>query len=136
VKIIPLITPRRLKIMIAIYKRELKAFMDTMTGWIFIAAVMFISGIYFVAVNLMGSYANINVTVSSSLFIYIIAIPLLTMRILTEERKQKIDQLIFTSPVSLSKVVLGKYLAMCTILLVPILVMCIYPLILSQYGTV
>jgi len=69
--------------MIAIYKRELKAFMNTMTGWIFVAAMMFITGIYFIAVNLMGGYSNITYTVSNSLFVYIIAIPFLTMRILT-----------------------------------------------------
>jgi len=122
--------------MIAIYKRELKAFMNTMTGWIFVAAMMFITGIYFIAVNLMGGYSNITYTVSNSLFVYIIAIPFLTMRILTEERRQKIDQLIFTAPVSLWKIVLGKYLAMATVLLIPSVVFCTYPLVLTFYGTV
>ena len=122
--------------MIAIYKRELKAFFDTMVGWIFIAAIMFITGIYFIAINILGGYGNVAYTISNAQFIYIIAIPLLTMRILAEERKQKIDQLIFTAPVSLFKVVFGKYLAMCTVLLCPMLVICTYPLVLSRYGTV
>lgn len=120
----------------AIYKRELKAFFNTMIGWIFIAALLFITGIYFLAINIMNGYASVAYTISSSVFIYIIAIPILTMRILSEEKKQKIDQLIFTAPVSIGKVVLGKYLSMCTILAVPVLVICTYPAVLALYGTI
>ena len=122
--------------MIAIYKRELKAFFQSMIGWLFVAAVMFITGLFFMSVNLIYGYPSIAGTLSNASFIYIITIPILTMRIISEERKQKTDQLTLTAPVSLLKIVAGKYLAMSTVLLIPILVICIYPLILMPYGTI
>lgn len=122
--------------MIAIYKRELKAFFQSMTGWLFVAATMFITGMYFMAINLLSGYSSVSNTVASSLFIYLITVPILTMRILSEERKQKIDQLILTAPVSIGKIVAGKYMAMCTVLLIPVMVVASYPLILSGFCTV
>lgn len=122
--------------MIAVYKRELKAFFQSMIGWLFVAATMFITGIYFMAINLMYGSASVANTVSSAVFIYLLTIPILTMRILSEERKQKTDQLTLTAPISIGKIVIGKYLAMATVLLIPIVVVMIYPLILSGFGTV
>ncbi len=122
--------------MFAIYKRELKSFFQSMTGWLFVAAIIFLTGLYFFAINLLSGYSNVANTVASSTFIYILAIPILTMRILSEERKQKIDQLILTSPVSVGKIVLGKYFAMATVLMIPIMVVSAYPLILSSFGTI
>lgn len=75
-------------------------------------------------------------TVYSILFLLLITVPLLTMRMLSEERRQKTDQLILTSPVSVGKVVLGKYLAAATIFTISTLVIAVYPLILSRFGTV
>lgn len=122
--------------MIAIYKRELKAFFQSMIGWLFVAATLFLTGIYFMAVNLMYGSASIASTTSSAAFIYILTIPILSMRIIAEERKQKTDQLTLTAPVSIWKIVTGKYLAMATVLLIPIFVVCLYPLILSAFGTI
>lgn len=122
--------------MFAIYKRELKSFFQSMTGWLFVAAVIFLTGIYFFAINLLSGYNSVANTVAGASFIYILLIPLLSMRVLSEERKQKIDQLILTSPVSVGKIVVGKYLAMVTVLMIPILMVSIYPLILSLFGTV
>lgn len=122
--------------MFAIYKRELKAFFHSMTGWLFVAAVIFLTGIYFFAINLLSGYSSVANTVASSAFIYVLTIPILTMRILSEERKQKIDQLTLTSPVSVGKIVLGKYLAVASVLLLPILLVACFPLILSSFGTI
>ena len=122
--------------MIAIYKRELRAFFQSMIGWIFVAAIMFLTGIYFMAVNLLSGYSSVANTLASSVFIYILTIPILTMRVISEERKQKIDQLMLTAPVSVGKIVLGKYLAMVTVLLIPVMVVASYPLILSAFGNV
>lgn len=122
--------------MFAIYKRELKSFFQSMTGWLFVAAIIFLTGLYFFAINLLSGYSSVANTVASSAFIYVLTIPILTMRILSEERRQKIDQLTLTSPVSVGKIVLGKYLAMATVLMVPILVVAVYPLILSSFGTI
>lgn len=120
----------------AIYQRELRAFFTSVTGWLFIAAHVCLAGLYFFAVNLLSGYGNVADTVSSILFLLLLTTPVLTMRILAEDRKQKTDQLILTAPVSVSGIVFGKYLAMATVFTVPVGVMALFPLILSAYGTV
>lgn len=122
--------------MTAIYKRELKTFFTTVTGWLFIAAHICLAGLYFFAINLLSGYGNVADTVSSILFLLLLTTPILSMRILAEERKQKTDQLILTAPVSVSGIVAGKYLAMATVFTVPVLVMAAFPVILGSYGTV
>ena len=122
--------------MTAIYKRELKAYFHSMTGWLFLAANIFLSGLYFFALNLRFGYSSMANTVYNILFLLLITIPLLTMRMMSEERRQKTDQLILTSPVSVGKVVWGKYLAAATIFTLSTLVIAVYPLILSRFGTV
>lgn len=122
--------------MTAIYKRELKTFFTTVTGWLFIAAHICLAGLYFFAINLLSGYGNVADTVSSILFLLLLTTPILSMRILAEERKQKTDQLILTAPVPVSGIVAGKYLAMATVFTVPVLVMAVFPVILGSYGTV
>lgn len=122
--------------MFAVYKRELRSFFHSMTGWLFIASVVFLTGIYFFAINLLSGYSSVANTVASSVFIYVLTIPILTMRILSEERKQKIDQLTLTSPVSVGGIVFGKYLAMATVLMIPLILVACFPLILSSFGTI
>lgn len=122
--------------MIAIYKRELQAYFHSFIGTLFIGATLFLLGIYFSAYNLFMGYSYIGYALSSIAFLFLVSIPVLTMRILAEERKQKTDQLILTSPVSVTGIVAGKFLALATIWAIPILVICIYPVILSAFGTV
>lgn len=114
----------------AIYKRELKAYFHSMTGWLFLAANIFLSGLYFFALNLRFGYSSLANTIYNILFLLLITIPILTMRMMSEERRQKTDQLILTSPVSVGRVVLGKYLAAATIFTLSTLVIAAYPLIL------
>lgn len=120
----------------AIYKRELKAYFQSFIGFLFIGATLFILGLYFTVYNLFYGYPYISYAVSSAVFLFFISIPILTMRILSEERKQKTDQLILTAPVSVGGIVLGKFLAMLTVFLIPVLVVSIYPLILTFFGSV
>ena len=122
--------------MTAIYKRELKTFFTTVTGWLFIAAHICLAGLYFFAINLLSGYSNVGQSFSSILFLLLLSTPILSMRMLAEERKQKTDQLILTSPVSIGGIVVGKYLAMATVFTIPVAVMALFPLILSRYGTV
>ena len=121
--------------MTAIYKRELKTFFTTVTGWLFIAAHICLAGLYFFAINLLSGYSNVGQSFSSILFLLLLSTPILSMRMLAEERKQKTDQLILTSPVSIGGIVMGKYLAMATVFTIPVAVMALFPLILSRYGT-
>ena len=120
----------------AIFKRELRAFFCSPVGYIFIAAEMFLNGIYFMSINLLSGYSKVSYTVSSALILFIFVIPFLSMRVMSEDKKLKTDQLALTSPVSVSGIVMGKYLAMAVVLLIPVLVICLFPLIMSMYGTV
>lgn len=122
--------------MTAIYKRELKAYFQSFIGFLFMGATLFIIGLYFTVYNLFYGYPYISYAVSSAVFLFFISIPILTMRILSEERKQKTDQLILTAPVSVGGIVLGKFLALLTIFLIPMLIVSVYPLILTAFGSV
>ena len=119
----------------AIYKRELQSYLQNMTGVVFIAFLCGFVGIYFMAMNLSYGYPYFSYTLTSVMFILMIAIPLLTMRSFAEDRKNKTDQLLLTSPVSLTSVVLGKYFSMVTIFAIPVAVFCLYPLIIKAQGT-
>ncbi len=122
--------------MIAIYKRELFSYFRNMTGPIFAAVNLLFLGIYFTAYHLSFGYPYIAYTVQSSLFIFLMVTPILTMKSLAEERRQKTDQLLLTAPVSIGKIVVGKYLAMLTVFMIPVALVCLYPLFLSHYGSV
>lgn len=122
--------------MLAIYKREFRAYFHSMTGWLFLAANLFLSGLYFFALNLRYGYASIANTIYNIVFLLLITVPILTMRMLSEERRQKTDQLILTAPVSVGKIVAGKYLAAVTVFTISTGMICVYPLILSAFGTV
>lgn len=120
----------------AIYKRELKACFNSFIGWLFLAVVLFLTGLYTTVYNLMNGSVYLSDTLGSCLIIFIVAVPVLTMRIFAEERKNKTDQMILTAPVSIWKIVLGKYLALETVFAVPCAVLCLYPLLLGRYGTI
>ena len=122
--------------MLAIYKRELKSYLTSMVGYLFMFFVLLIAGIYFSAYQLSAAYPKFEYTLNAMTFVFLIAVPILTMRVLAEERKQKTDQLLLTSPVSVSGIVMGKYLALVTIYAIPIVVLATYPLIMSKFGTV
>ncbi len=120
----------------AIYERELKAYFQGIMGYLFIAFILLFVGIYTMVINLFSSSVNFEYVLGNMSFIYIVAIPILSMRVISEERKQKTDQLLYALPMSMYKIVMGKFLAMVTVLAVPCGVMATYPLILSSFGKV
>lgn len=122
--------------MTAVYRRELKSYYTGVTGFVFAAFMLIFAGIYTMAYNLSGRYANFEYVLSSISFIYLIGVPILTMRVLADEKRQRTDQLLYSLPLRLSDVVVGKYLAMLTVVAVPTLVMGLYPLVLTQFGSV
>jgi ABC-2 type transport system permease protein len=122
--------------MLAIYKKELRSYFTSMIGYVFIAFFLVIIGVYFYFQNLYTGYANFEYTVTNVTFIFVLLIPLLTMRLMAEENKQKTDQLLLTSPVTPTAIVLGKFLAVFTIFGVVMAIICTYPLIMKQYGNV
>lgn len=121
--------------MTAIYKREIRSYFQSMTGPVFIAFLLAFTGIYFVAYNLSAGYPYFSYTLSGSLIVFLVGIPLITMRSFSEERRSKTDQMLLTAPVSLFGVVMGKYLAMVTVIAIPNIIFCIYPLIIQSQGT-
>ncbi len=122
--------------MLAIFKKELRSYFTSMIGYLFIGFLLAIVGVYFMAYNLKGGYANFEYVLNSMIFVFVILVPILTMRLLAEEKRQKTDQLLFTSPLSVSKIVTGKYLAVLTVFVSAMGITMFYPLILSKYGTV
>lgn len=122
--------------MLAVYKKELRSYLTSMVGYVFIAFILLILGIYFTAYNLQYGSPDFGVTLSSVTFLFLIITPVLTMRILAEEKKNRTDQLLLTAPIAVWKVVLGKYLSMITIYLIPVAVSNLYPLIMGKYGAV
>lgn len=122
--------------MTAIYKKELKGFFTSMVGFVFIAFLLVVNGIYFTAYHLQGMYPVFSYTLQSVVFVFLIVVPILSMRVLAEERRQKTDQLLLTAPVSVEGIVVGKYLALVSVFAVTIAVLAVYPLILTQFGSV
>ncbi|HIY03066.1 MAG TPA: ABC transporter permease subunit [Candidatus Blautia faecipullorum] len=122
--------------MTAVYKRELRSYLTSMIGYIFIFFILLLTGIYFSAYQLSAAYPKFEYTLSALTFVFLISVPILTMRVLAEERKQKTDQLLLTSPVSVEKIVMGKYLALVTVFAIPMAIICLYPLLMTKFGTV
>ena len=122
--------------MLAVYKKELRSYLTSMIGYVFIAFILLILGIYFTAYNLQYASPDFGATLSAVTFLFLIITPILTMRILSEEKKNKTDQLLLTAPVPVWKIVMGKYLSMITIYLIPVVIMGLYPFIMGRYGTV
>lgn len=120
--------------MLAIYKKELRQYFFSMVGFVFMAFFLAIVGLYTWAGNFANGLGNFELTLGNLTFIYVILIPILTMRIIAEEKRQKTDQLLYTSPVSMGKIVVAKYFAVMTLFTIVILVISLYPLILAQYG--
>ncbi len=120
--------------MIAIYKREVRAFFHSFIGWLFLAVSLFMMGLYFTVYNMLMGYPNISYVLQSVIFVFLMIMPVLTMRVLAEERRLKTDQLILTAPVSVGGIVAGKYLALLTVFTVPVLLIGAVPLILSFFG--
>lgn len=122
--------------MTAIFRRELRSYFRGVTGWLFSAFLLLFAGIYTMVYCLANGYPNFEYVMGNISFIFLICVPILTMRVFAEEKHRKTDQLLYSLPVSLSSVVLGKYLAMVTVLAVPTLIVCLYPLALTNFGAV
>lgn len=122
--------------MIAVFKRELNGYYKSVTGYLLAAVLLIFAGIYCMVYNLSGYCANFEYVLDAMSFIFLIAVPIISMRTLAEEKKSKTDQLLYSLPISMTSVVIGKYLAMLVVLAVPMAIMALYPVILSQFGAV
>ena len=122
--------------MAAIFKRELKSYYTGLTGYVIAAVLLGFTGMYTVTLNLTYGYPNFEYVLDSMTLVYIVLIPLLTMRLIAGERRQRTDTLLYSLPLTSGDVVLGKFLAAWTALALPMAVAGLYPLILGRFGTV
>ena len=122
--------------MIAILKHELRLYFHSLTAYVFGAFLLLIVGIGSMLYNLQAAVSNFEYVLSFSSMVFAVIVPILTMRVIAEERKQKTDQLLYSLPISTTKVVMGKYLALLVLYLIPLAIISTYPLIFSQYGEV
>ena len=122
--------------MIAILKHELRIYFHSLTAYVFGAFLLVFVGIGAMLYNLQAAVSNFEFVLSFSSLVFVVIVPILTMRVIAEERKQKTDQLLYSLPVSTTKVILGKFLALLVVYLLPLCVIAVYPVIFSQYGEV
>ncbi len=122
--------------MIAVLKHELRNYFHSFTAYVFGAFLLAIVGIGAMLYNLQAAVSNFEYVLSFGTIIFVVIVPILTMRVIAEERKQKTDQLLYSLPISTVKVILGKYLALLVIYLIPLAIISIYPLIFAQFGDV
>ena len=122
--------------MIAVCKHELRGYFHSLTAYVFGAFLLAVVGVGAMLYNLQVAVSNFEYVLSFSSLVFVVIVPILTMRVLAEERRQKTDQLLYSLPITTTQVVLGKYLALLAVYLIPLAVICVYPLIFAQFGEV
>jgi ABC-2 type transport system permease protein len=122
--------------MIAVLKHELRTYFHSLTAYVFGAFLLVFMGIGAMFYNLQQAISNFEYVLSFGCLIFVVIVPILTMRVIAEERKQKTDQLLYSLPITTTEVILGKFLALLVVYLIPLCIISIYPLIFAQYGEV
>ena len=122
--------------MIAVLKHELKLYFHSLTAYVFGAFLLATVGIGAMLYNIEAAVSNFEYVLSFCSLVLAVIVPILTMRVIAEERKQKTDQLLYSLPITTTQVIIGKYLALLTVFLIPLCLISLYPLIFSQFGDV
>ena len=120
----------------AIFRHELRNYFHSLTAYVFGAFLLAVIGIGAMFYNLEAAVSNFEFVLSFASIIFVVIVPILTMRTLAEERRQRTDQLLYSLPITTTQVVLGKYLALLVVYLIPLAVISLYPLLFSQFGDV
>ena len=118
----------------SIFARELRAYFTSAIGYVFVVFMLAAVGVYAASLVFFQRFAYFEYVLINSLFVFMIAIPILTMRSLADDRHNKTLQFLYALPVGVKGIVIGKYLAMCVVFLIPCLLYCLYPLIMLGYG--
>lgn len=122
--------------MTAVLKHELKNYFRSMTAYVFGAGLLLAVGLGAMLYNIEAAVSNFEFALSYFSIIFAVIVPILTMRVIAEERKQKTDQLLYSLPITTTQVIVGKYLALLAVYMVPLCIVAVYPLIFSQFGDV
>jgi len=120
--------------MIPIYKKEMRTYFTQMMGYLFLAFILLLIGLFFTLMNLMFRDANFQHVLSSTSIFFLFLVPILTMRLFSEEARHRTDQLLYTSPLSVTQIVLGKFFAAFTLFMIAAAITAVMPLILSIYA--
>lgn len=120
----------------AIFRHELRNYFHSLTAYVFGAFLLAVIGIGAMFYNLEAAVSNFEFVLSFASIIFVVIVPILTMRTMAEERRQRTDQLLYSLPITTTQVVLGKYLALLVVYLIPLAVVSLYPLLFSQFGDV
>ena len=122
--------------MTAVLKHELKSYFRSMTAYVFGAGLLLAVGLGAMLYNIEAAVSNFEFALSYFSIIFAVIVPILTMRVIAEERKQKTDQLLYSLPITTTQVIVGKYLALLVVYMIPLCIVALYPLIFSQFGDV
>ncbi len=122
--------------MIAVLRHELRIYFHSLTAYVFGAFLLAFVGIGAMLYNIRAAVSNFEYVLSFGCLIFVVIVPILTMRVIAEERKQKTDQLLYSLPITTTQVILGKYLALLIIYLIPLCIISLYPLVFAQFGDV
>ena len=120
----------------AVFRHELSSHFHSLSAYVFGAFLLLFGGVYTMVFNLNNLISNFEYVLANMAFTFLIIVPILTMRVLAEERRQKTDQLLYSLPLSMSDVVLGKYSALLVMLALPLGIIGLYPVILSSFGSI
>ncbi len=118
----------------AVYLKELRSYFTTPLGYVFMAFMLVLFGIYFMLYGLIYQNSDYSYVLDAVTLLILFALPLLTMRMFSEEMKNKTDQLLFTSPIKIWKIVMGKYLAALTLFTLALVITMLQPIVLSALG--
>lgn len=122
--------------MTAVLKHELANYFHSLTAYIFGAFLLVFVGIGAMLYNIQAAVSNFEYVLQFVSLGFVVIVPILTMRVIAEERKQKTDQLLYSLPITTSQVVVGKYLALLVVFFIPLCIVSLYPLIFAQFGDV
>lgn len=120
----------------AVLKHELSGYFHSLTAYVFGAFLLVFVGIGSMLYNIQQTVANFEYVLGFISLIFVGLVPILTMRVLAEERKQRTDQLLYSLPITTTDIILGKYLALLVVFLIPLVIVAFYPLIFAKFGDV
>lgn len=122
--------------MTAVLKHELRLYFHSLTAYVFGAFLLAFVGIGAMLYNIQAAVSNFEFVLSFGSLVFVVIVPILTMRVIAEERRQKTDQLLYSLPITTTQVILGKYIALLLVYLIPLCIISFYPLIFAQFGDV
>ena len=120
----------------AVFSHELKTYFRSLTAYVFGAFLLIFTGIGALMYNINAAVSNFEYVLDFCSIVFVVIVPILTMRVIAEERRQKTDQLLYALPITTTQVILGKYLALLVVYAIPLCIISVYPLIFKRYGEV